>query len=71
MGYRKFAVHFGGTECHLGGTEFLGFRLWHCLVYLGGSGCIYFSGTENDFRFLDRLNCENVAESFGAIFSST
>ena len=64
-------MHFGGTECQPGRTEFLGLALRLCLVYLSGSGCVFFDGTENDLRVLDRLENKNVVEGFGTISSST
>ena len=64
-------MHFGRTECHLSGTEFIGFRSWLRLVYVGGSGCVCFLVTDNELRVLDILHCENVAEGFGAMSSCT
>ena len=64
-------MHFGRTECHLGGIEFIGFRLWLCLVYLGGSRCVCFVGNDNELRILGILDCDNVAEGFGAMSSCT
>ena len=45
---------FSGTESHLGETKLLGFRQWLCQVYLCETGYECVSGTEFDFRVLDR-----------------
>jgi hypothetical protein len=38
LGNRKMVTHLGETKIHIGGSDLLGFGLWHCLDELGGSG---------------------------------